>query len=72
MKLTKKEFKEKVKGLGYQIRFKKVGFNGDEKHVPVIKKGDVQITGGSVFTKEFFDEHKEVLQLVEENKMFSI
>lgn len=72
MKLEKEEFRRQVKELGYSIRFKKVSFDGHAKHFPIIKKGDVQITGGNVFTKEFYAEHESVIKLWNENEVFDI
>lgn len=71
VKLTKEEFRKEVKRVGYRIRFKIVGFpDGNERYFPVIWKGSVKITGGSVFTQDFLDEHKEVLALLDKHKMF--
>lgn len=72
MKLKKEEFRKKVKKLGYEIRFKKVLFDGrDEKYVPIVKKDGKEI-GGNVFSEDFYKTHKEVLNLLSENKIFNI
>ena len=53
--MTKEEFTKKIKELGYSVRFRKVTFEGRKTyHIPDVYREGKQITGGNVFTKEFF------------------
>lgn len=73
MKMTKEEFRKEVKRLGYQVRFKRVGFeDGGQRFFPIIKKNGNQVNGGSVFTPEQIKEHGEVLRLLSDNKSFPV
>ena len=67
---TLKEFKLEIKQLGYKVKTKKMGIYTTYIYLEVLDKNKIYVagSGANVYTSSHIEKHREVFNLLNENR----